>query len=158
TAALGNGGAGVAHFNTASGNQTTANVIAFNVGSGVQVGAGPGDLSRRNAIRGNAIFANGALGIDLGNDGVSRYGTPPPGPSYWQNSPVLDTASSDGATTTVSGTLQSTPSTTFFLEFFVNTALDPSGFGQGEKFLDRQTVSTDATGLAPFTVTLPVGT
>ena len=52
------------------------------------------------------------------------------GPNNLQNYPVLT-----GATqTTVAGTLNSTPNTTFTLEFFSNTECDPSGYGEGETF------------------------
>ena len=74
TSALGNAGAGIKLGlgnpmdnligGTAAGE---ANIIAFNTGNGVQTEA-TGD---RNAFLGNAIFANGSLGIDLQNDGLT---------------------------------------------------------------------------------------
>src|SRR5262249_9266666 len=73
TQALGNTGPGVRIVNgtgnTVGGTAPGAgNRIAFNSGPGVQINssAGPG-----NAVLGNAIFANGGLGIDLKNDGPS---------------------------------------------------------------------------------------
>ena len=78
---LGNGNAGVNIFNGASNNTiggTTAggNVIAFNSLQGVVV---TGATSTGN-IRGNAIFSNAGLGIDLGDDGVTpnHYNTSEP--------------------------------------------------------------------------------
>jgi len=58
---------------TASG---AANTIAYN-GKGVVVGASPADAGATgNAVRGNSIYSNQALGIDLGNDGVTSNGPP----------------------------------------------------------------------------------
>ena len=42
------------------------NLVAFNSGSGVTIMSEFG-----NAVRGNSIFLNGALGIDLHGDGVT---------------------------------------------------------------------------------------
>ena len=57
--------------------------------------------------------------------------------------------------TTIEGTLSSTANTTFRLEFFANTICDPSGFGEGEKFLGSTMVTTNGGGDANFTVTIP---
>jgi hypothetical protein len=155
-----NGGAGVAITNTASSNQISSNTIAFNAGTGVQVGATPNDLCTGNAILANGIFANGALGIDLGNDGVTPNQNPDhqPGPNMWQNCPIVNSATSDGTNTTLAGALQSTPNTTFTLQFFVNNALDPSGFGQGERLLYSGQVTTGADGAASLQLLVSGGT
>ena len=164
---LGNALSGVAIINTSSGNYVWDNTIAYNGGSGIQVGADAADLSVRNWLSRNAIFANAALGIDLGADGVTlNHDGFLPGPNNFQNFPELDWASSDGmGTTTVDGTFQDTahPSpTTFVLEFFYNDAFDPSGFGQGQEFALplsplSLTVTTDASGMATFHFTLMGG-
>src|SRR5207249_1390567 len=61
------------------------NLIANNTGYGVGVRTAD-PQSSGNQIRGNTIFANGGLGIDLGLDGVtlndSHAGQP--GPNNWQ--------------------------------------------------------------------------
>jgi len=63
--------------------------------------------------------------------------------------------------TVVEGTLNSTPNSVFRLEFFTNTACNPSGFGAGERFLGSTTVTTDGQCNASFGVTfhgvLPIG-
>ena len=69
-----------------------------------------------------------------------------------QNFPIL--ASVTSGSTTVEGTLDSTPGTEFRLAFFSNSACDPSGHGEGETFLGSTTVTTDAAGNVGFTVTL----
>ena len=99
------------------------------------------------AIEGNSIFSNGGLGIDLNRDGVTPNdilpGDPDTGPNNLQNFPVLTSVSSSGGTTTINGTLNSTPNTTFRIEFFANDMLDPSGNGEGQIFLGSTSVMTD---------------
>lgn len=112
----------------------------------------------------NSIFGNQGPGIDLGNDGVTPNdaGDADTGPNNLQNYPVLTAMSSAGGNTTIQGTLNSTPNTTFILEFFSNTTCNPTGFGEGETFLGTDQVTTDANGNVAFTVqltgvTLPAG-
>ena len=58
--------------------------------------------------------------------------------------------------TKIEGTLNSALNTTFRLEFFSNTELDPSGHGEGETYIGSTDVRTDANGDVSFSVTLPV--
>jgi hypothetical protein len=119
------------------------NLIAFNdVGIDTDPRGGP------VSILGNSIFANSQLGINFQGAGVV-----PNTANGARNFPVLQGAATDGAGTTVSGTLNSTPGTTFRLEFFANQAPDPSGFGQGQSLLGFTSVTTDANGNASFTTT-----
>ncbi|HEY9665807.1 MAG TPA: DUF4347 domain-containing protein [Coleofasciculaceae cyanobacterium] len=140
------------------------NVIAFNGNFG---GVYVTDASSVG-ILGNKIFANGGLGIDLDltplvdvtteiPDGVTPndLGDADTGPNTLQNFPVLTAASTNGINTTIAGTLNSTANTTFRVEFFANSALDATGFGEGEQFLGFTTVTTDASGNASFSQTLP---
>ena len=138
------------------------NVIAFNGSFG---GVYVVDNSSVG-ILGNRIFANVGLGIDLDPtpvvdipDGVTSndVGDVDAGPNNLQNFPVLTTASTNGTNTTVSGTLNSTANTTFRVEFFANSALDPTSFGEGEQFLGFITVTTDASGNVSFIETIPTG-
>jgi hypothetical protein len=138
-------------------NAGDGNVIAFNGGAGVVISGGPGSAS----ILGNSIFANGGLGIDLSiptnpADGVTPNdpGDPDTGPNNFQNFPVLTSATA-GNSTTITGTLNSTPNTTFRVEFFASDAADPTGFGEGQTFLGFMTVTTNGSGDASFSVTLP---
>jgi titin len=146
TAPLGNAGDGV-HVLNASGNYIggtqpgAGNVIAYNGHDGVRIEAGAG-----NAINGNAIFGHdNGLGIELGSGGNQN-----------QAFPDLTSAVSDGRATTLTGTLTSTPDTTFTVEIFVNAVCHPSGYGEGEQFLAHCTVTTDDNGNASFTFTLAV--
>ena len=139
-----------------------ANRIAFNGSTGVAVidfDGNPVD----NAILGNSIFANGRLGIDLvgTNDLPSGVTTNDDcdvdfGPNNLQNYPILTSSVVQTNGVTIQGTLNSTSNTTFRIEFFANSAADPSGFGQGEEFLGFTEVTTAPNNCdAPITVTLP---
>ena len=110
-----------------------------------------------NSVQGNSIFDNGQLGIDLVPTGVTANdgGDGDTGPNGLQNYPLLTSVVSNGVSTTITGTLNSAPNTTFRLEFFASTAADPSGFGEGETFLGAADVTTDGAGDAPFSVNLP---
>jgi hypothetical protein len=164
TSALGNQGAGVRVLNSASNNTIggtdagAGNAIAFNAGSGVAVGSSPSDPSAGNAILSNAIFANGGLGIDLGNDGVTLNtpGTHSGTPNQLQSFPVLTSATGTPTDTTIAGALNSTPFTTFTIQFFSNPTADPSGYGQGQTYLGSTTVTTDVNGDVSFSWTVPV--
>ncbi len=159
TSPLGNGEHGIAVFAN-GGNNTiggivagSGNTIAFNTGVGVLLIQGTG-----NAIEGNSIFSNTGLGIDLGGDDVTPndLGDADTGPNNLQNFPVLTSATLGGGQTTIAGNLNSAPSTTFRLEFFANTAADPSGNGEGQTFLGSQDVMTDGSGNVAFTAVLPL--
>jgi hypothetical protein len=160
TVPLGNGQNGIALSNQASGNliggnSSGANQIAFNGSNGVVLlpDAGVG-----NAILGNSIRSNTALGIDLGGDGPTpNHGSGTiSGPNQFQNSPMLADVTSLSGVTTITGTLNSTPNQVFHLEFFLNDAADPSGFGEGKTFLGAldQRVLGDGNGdfAVPFQV------
>jgi CSLREA domain-containing protein len=107
------------------------NRIAGNLLDGVAVVAGTG-----HSILGNAIHDNGGLGIDLGDDGVTASGMP-----------QIAYASTDG---TVAGTLAAAPATTYRIELFASPGADPSGYGEGRRYLGHATVATDAAGNASF--------
>ncbi|MCI0536805.1 MAG: choice-of-anchor D domain-containing protein, partial [Verrucomicrobiales bacterium] len=165
TADLGNDGYGVLLGNYDSdtiNNNTTiggaaagaGNRIAFNTLGGVRV------LGVQELVLGNAIFSNGGLGIDIGLSGVTANDpgdgdTGAVGNSL-QNYPVLTSALIGSGVTTVTGLLNSTANTTFTLEFFSNAAADPSGYGEGETFQGSATVTTDGSGNASFTFSIPV--
>jgi Calx-beta domain/RTX calcium-binding nonapeptide repeat (4 copies) len=131
------------------------NTIAFSGSNGIQV-----TDSNGLAILGNSIFSNNGLGIDLDNDadGLTSDGVTPndlgdgdTGGNGLQNFPVLNSATASNGNITINGTLNSIPSTTFRVEFFDNTVLDPSGYGEGKTYLNFVNVTTDAAGNANFT-------
>jgi CSLREA domain-containing protein len=156
-AALGNIPFGViidTAFNNTVGGTTNAasNVISANTLAGVMLFSD----ATGNRIQGNSIFSNGGLGIDLNNDGVTLndVGDGDAGPNNLQNFPVLSEVSTSGGSTTIRGSLNSRPNTTFTLEFFTNSAKDPSDFGEGESFFESRAVTTDSSGNFNFTFTI----
>jgi hypothetical protein len=106
-----------------------------------------------NAVLSNAIFSNTALGIDLGGDGVTGNdaGDGDGGANGLQNFPVFD---AHLGSTIIAGTLSSTVSTNFTLQFFSNGACDGSGNGEGETLLSTIAVTTDGSGDATYADTL----
>ncbi len=106
-----------------------------------------------DAIVSNDIFGNGKLGIDLGNNGVTldhSGGLLANKPNGYQNFPVLTLA----AGTTIKGTLNGAAGTTYTVQIFASPLADPSGYGQGRRFLQSFKVTTNASGNASFTETL----
>jgi hypothetical protein len=135
-----------------SGNLVQGNVITQN-GRGVAFHAKAGT---GNAILGNSIFSNSMLGIDLWPFGVTPNDScdSDGGTNNLQNFPVLTSASSSATGTIVMGSLNSTPNTTFIVQFFSNGACDSSGYGEGNNFLGQATVTTDGTCNAALTASV----
>ncbi|MFZ1700296.1 MAG: hypothetical protein WBO10_11115 [Pyrinomonadaceae bacterium] len=133
-----------------------ANLIAYNMLDGIAIGPPTGAASS-NQISGNRIFANGGLGIDLGDEGVTANdaGDGDTGASDLQNFPVLSTAIVGGGSTTITGTLNSTANTEFRVDFYSNTSCDPSGNGEGQTYLGFTNVTTVGND-APINANLPV--
>jgi hypothetical protein len=138
-----------------SNNLIDGNSIFYN-GSGVIITGGTG--SQGNQISHNGIFRNRSLGIDLGGDGVTPNDSndADSGPNNFQNYPVINSVTISSGTphsgpfARVTGTLNSTPNSTFRLEFFISSEAGPSGFGQGELYVGSADVTTDASGNASF--------
>jgi hypothetical protein len=159
---------GGAHNNVIGGPATgpvqigAGNVIQFNKGTGVVIGSSITDASTvGNTIRGNSIYLNGGLGIDLGDDGVTpnHRHNPGTGPNNLQNFPVITGARSlRNGDTLVRGELHSAPNTTFTLDFYASATANPSGFGEGQRYLGSVVVTTDANGNAKFVVELSAAT
>ena len=130
----------------ATGNRVMQNVVSANdeVGVAVYNGGATG-----NRILSNSIFANFGLGIDLFDDGPTANdpGDKDTGANGLQNKPVLSSAKKSAAgTTTVRGTLNSTPGKTFTVQFFSN----PKGTNEGKTLLGSKSVSTNGTGNVSF--------
>ncbi|MBX9579112.1 MAG: right-handed parallel beta-helix repeat-containing protein [Gemmataceae bacterium] len=163
-----NGGAIRNEAATRSGAPTHGNVIAGNTirdnaGNGIQ-STGSDLLIRDNTITGNGYATDGTYpGVVIQNaDRVTvtrnviagNYGG---GIRTTLNStrpsnggivpPVLAAAHCGGA----SGSLRGGAETTYRVEFFANAAADPSGYGEGERYLGFIEVTTDAAGNAAFT-------
>jgi hypothetical protein len=134
---------------TASGE---GNRIAHNGSAGLVLENVFGLEPLQNRIRGNAIYANGGLGIDLGEDGQDGNdpGDGDGGPNGRQNYPQLATP----AGLVVAASLESRPDTTYSVDVYLSPSCDPSGFGEGQQYLDSLAVTTDPSGLAAFALDL----
>jgi hypothetical protein len=163
---VGNGADGVAVLgqfigasnNTIGGTISGAgNTIAYNANNGVTIGSFSSDSSSiDNPILSNSIFANGSLGIDLGDDGVTPNSPGVKfGPNQLQNFPSLIIAANFGSSVVVTGTLNAAPNTTYTIQVYGNVVADPSGFGQGQFLLGTLTLTTDSTGNGTFESALP---
>lgn len=136
-----------------------ANLIAYQSRDGIQVQSGTA-----NALRGNVIFGNGRLAIDLNasptsnstGDGVTAndQGDADTGANELQNYPVVGAVVANGAAT-VTGTIDSHPSTQYSVDLFFAGACDASGHGEADAALGSTEVTTDAAGHGSFSV--PVG-
>ncbi len=152
---LGNSGSGVYFANGTFDNQiggtgaNEGNLIAFN-NTGIFANGGV-----RNAFIRNRIFSNVNLGIDLAPSGVTPNDSADvdTGPNNLQNFPVITYVNTQISSTNIQGTLNSTPNRTFTLEFFGNSARNPSNYGEGRNFLGSTSVTTNSGGNAAFNVT-----
>lgn len=159
TAALGNSGAGVLLTNSANRNiiggvgAGEPNLVANNLGDGVFVNSGT-----NNIIRGNAIYENGGLGLDLGNDGVTANdaGDADTGANQLQNFPVLTGVTNTPTEIIIAGFLNSRSNTVFTVDFYANPVPDPLGIGEGRTLIGSTNLTTDATSNVVFLISLPV--
>lgn len=111
-----------------------------------------------NAILSNSIYGNTHKGINLlvqevntslPNDALDADS----GANNRQNYPQICSVVQSGQNIVISGRLHSTPNMQFTIQFFSN---DPvNGSCQGKTFLGTTTVTTNASGDAPFTATVP---
>jgi hypothetical protein len=130
-----------------------SNVIANNRRAGVAIFNPP---AAGNQIRGNSIFSNDGLGIDLlPTEGVTPNdaGDGDAGSNNLQNFPVIGSVVSEGGSTTISGTLSTTPGATLTIDFYANTACDPTGNGEGRTPIGSATVTTGGDGAATIDAT-----
>jgi hypothetical protein len=156
-------------INSGEGNVIAHNGSAAVPGSigGVGVGGlGVGVPGISNTIRGNAIFDNFPLGIDLSDaigtlpNGVSpnEPGSPHDGANRGQNFPIFtDISFPDPTHVRVQGTLNAKPTTVFTLDFYANDPLiHPSDFLQAKTWIGFAPVTTDSQGNVSFDLTYPV--
>ena len=133
-------------------NTGEGNLIAFNR-NGIRA-----DSGMRNAFRRNRIFSNDNLGIDLAPVGVTPNdsGDGDSGVNNLQNFPVITFVNALSSSVNIQGTLNSAANQTYTLEFFGNTGVDATGFGEGRNFLGSVQVTTNASGNATFNQTFAV--
>jgi CSLREA domain-containing protein len=146
---IGNAGAGV-RITGGTNSVLSSNAIAFNGNKGVTIASG----SANKIIINNRIHSNTGLGIDLGDNGVTfnDLGDGDTGANALQNFPGLGPVNSDQSTS-IRGTLNSTPNRNYRIEFYRSAACDPFGNGEGQIYLGSITVTTDNSGDATFLAT-----
>jgi hypothetical protein len=128
------------------------NIVAFNAAEGIYVGPDANGV----LIMHNRIYSNGKLGIDLSPPGVNPIGRDgSPGANFWQSFPELSRITTDGRTATVEGILRSRPHRLYAIQFFLNTACDSSGHGEGATLVYDNEVDTDNLGRAAFRYSVP---
>jgi CSLREA domain-containing protein len=144
TGPLGNGGHGVfvgpgnGSGNVVGGSAPGAgNLIAYNGGDGI--------ASDRPwvaaAVLSNTIHSNAGLGIDKNNDGINN----PTSDQSDTNPPVLTSVSNTDAGTVITGaTYNFNNVAPFRIQFFSNSACDPSGHGEGQTLVGEMTVPAPA--------------
>jgi hypothetical protein len=145
---LGNSGFGVLAYeasdNTIGGTQAGAgNTIFGNDGDGVHV---EGTGATGNSILSNSISSNSGQGIELVGASANDAGDADTGANGLQNHPVLSSATTSATSTTLQGTLNSTPGKTFQVQFFSN----PAGADEGMTLIGETSVTTDASGNTSF--------
>jgi trimeric autotransporter adhesin len=152
--ALGNATAGVDIHSNSANNAVggiaagQGNTIAFNGGDGVSIVTNVSG----NVVRGNSIYSNSGLAIDLNNDGVTAndLGDGDAGPNALKNFPVVTVVTTSGSTVTVSGSLNTTANATHTIDFYSSPSADSTGYGEGAIYLGSTVVTTDAAGNASF--------
>ncbi len=126
------------------------NVIAFNGGDGIALAT---DGGINNYVDPNFIHDNDGLGVDINDDG------PTPnddldvdiGANELQNYPVLTSAQTGGGIN-ITGALNSVPHLYYNIFFLANDECDPSGYGEGERFVGETTIIVGDSGERTFDV------
>ncbi len=110
------------------------NTIAYNGGDGVSLAVSAGV---DNYIDPNILHSNDGLGVDLKDDGITLndQDDSDTGPNDVMNFPVVTRAEVVDGILEVEGTLNTAPVAFLPIFIFANSECDPSGYGEGERFL-----------------------
>jgi hypothetical protein len=170
-APVGNGGWGVnvvgsAGVSVGADAAAAGNRIAYNVRGGVAVrvagvpmaSSSFGRPGERNPIRGNSIYNNGGLGIDLGADGVTPNdpGDVDSGANGLQNTPEVMGVTHFGVRTRISVLLRSPRYVGYTVHVYATPARTADGAGRPQVYLGA--VSTSAGSVSFHVLTLVVPT
>ncbi len=167
---LGNGGTGIttnAYVTIGGTGPGEGNVIAHNGHRrpSNQPMAGGGVLAENLGIniRGNRIFDNWPLGIDVAQftEGVPFPNDPGDGDfsgNPLQNFPLITSVVPGASTTHIAGSLNSVALKTFDIDLFADSVCrrSPHDYLQGETYLGSLQVTTDGFGNAAFAADVPV--
>jgi hypothetical protein len=124
---------------------------------GVRLDSGEKASPTGNTIRGNAIFSNTGLAINLRAPAEKESQVTPnddgdtdQGANGLQNFPIISSAMTEGGHMTIKGTLESLPNTKFLIDLYSNSNPGPSGYGPSEIYLGRALLTTDENGHGRF--------
>ena len=119
-----------------------ANIIAFNARNGITVDTFNSPIN--NSFRGNSIFSNSGLGIDLGGfNGTitpNDAGDPDSGSNNLQNFPIIS-MTAPGMLTASIDSFTANSAYPITIDFYANAVCDASGNGEGEVFLGSVTAA-----------------
>jgi hypothetical protein len=136
------------------------NVIAYNRSASRGAIAVWTSFGSQVRIRANRMFGNRPIAIDVekGAGGWGVSGNDAGDADVVQNFPIIGTVTPGAVSTNIEGTLNSTASTIFDLDFFAGPACVSfvREYLQGENYLGSAQVTTDGTGNVAFSVDLPV--
>ena len=157
TRALGNRGAGISLFgaqlNWVGGpNASMANLIAYNQAIGVSLSGQATNIT----VRGNRIFGNRGLGIDLNADGLTPNDPDDKdtGANGLLNSPSVTAAVVGGSSVRVQGSFSGLAGQSLTLDLYATTAWDYDGLPEGQQWLGSTGLTTGPDGSAAFDVAL----
>ncbi len=129
--------------------------IANNLGAGLFI-----DGTAQVDVINGSIGGNGGLAIDLAPAGVTPNdpGDADSGPNELLNKPFIQSALYDPGTltTTITGSLDAAPNSSYEIHFYISNSCDASGFGGGSRFFQLSpppifaSVTTNASGNATF--------
>ena len=129
-----------------------ANVIAHNQDSGIAIidflNNGQG-----NTLRGNMLYDNGKLGIDIGLDDITENDPldVDDGGNGRLNFPTISSAATSGQ---ILGSYSGAASQPFTLDFYSSENCHSLGHGEAEVYLGSTDITTDANGAASFNITV----
>lgn len=134
-------------------NQAMGNFIGYNTGDGIEV---IHSNTTGNTFLSNTFYNNFGLPIDLNNDDVSANDQDDvdTGPNNMQNYPVLSQVVFSDGDTTITGSLNSAPNTTYRLDFYSAPSSSFVGLVEPDTYHGYSTVTTDASGNSNFTIVL----
>ena len=127
-----------------------ANIIRYGASGGISLYNG----SNISILRNN-IYSNSGLGIDLDFSGaaINDPNDSDSGSNDLLNYPEYIHIAESGGDTTIAYRLN-VPTGDYRIEFFSNTAADPSGFGEGETYLGYVDITHPGGGTVNFSHTL----
>ncbi|MEM8499380.1 MAG: LamG-like jellyroll fold domain-containing protein [Pseudomonadota bacterium] len=135
------------------------NIIAYNLDNGVHVNNAAGD---GHTIRGNSIFSNTNLGIDLAGGTEDGFGVTANDPldadagvNSLQNFPIALAATRIGGETQITGRYEGAASASITLDFYSDNSADGSDHGEARSYIGSQLINTDTDGFAVFSADLP---